>query len=125
MSKNKSSPEENTDGENFPYREAVGSLIYLAVTSRPDISYAVNQVAQHSENPNRSHWAAVKRIISYLKGTPKLGIKFDGRCSKTITGFTDADYAGDLDTRRSTTGFVFLLNSGPVSWSSRRQPCVS
>jgi hypothetical protein len=125
MSKNKSSPEENTDGENFPYREAVGSLIYLAVTSRPDISYAVNQVAQHSENPNRSHWAAVKRIISYLKGTSKLGIKFDGRCSKTITGFTDADYAGDLDTRRSTTGFVFLLNSGPVSWSSRRQPCVS
>jgi hypothetical protein len=117
--------EENAEKESFPYREAVGSLIYLAVTSRPDISYAVNQVAQHSENPNRSHWTAVKRIISYLKGTTQLGIQFDGRYNKAITGFTDADYAGDLDTRRSTTGFVFLLNSGPVSWSSRRQPCIS
>lgn len=113
------------DGETSPYREAVGSLIYLAVPSRPDIFYVVNQVAHHSENPNRSRWTAVKRIISYLKGTTQLGIQFDGRWSKVITGFTDADYAGDPDTRRSTTGFVFLLNGGLVSWSTPRQPCVS
>jgi hypothetical protein len=73
----KPSLEENAEKESFPYREAVGSLIYLAVTSRPDISYVVNQVAQHSENPNRSHCTAVKRIISYLKGTTQLGIQFD------------------------------------------------
>jgi hypothetical protein len=89
LTKKKPSPEEKADGESFPYREAIGSLIYLAVTSRPGISFAVNQVAHNSENPNRSHWTAVKRIISYLKGTTQLGIQFDGRCSKVITGFTE------------------------------------
>ena len=111
--------------EDVPYREAIGSLMYLMLASRPDIAFAVNQVAQFCERPEASHWAAVKRIFAYLKGTSNYGLCFGETKLKKLIGFTDSDYAGDLTTRRSTSGFVFLLNGGPVAWSSRRQTCVA
>lgn len=77
--------ENHQDDEIFPYREAVGSLIYLVVTSCPDISFSVNQVAQHCKNPKKLHWAAVKRIISFLKNTIHFGLQFDGRSNNYIT----------------------------------------
>lgn len=113
------------EDEVTPYREAVGSLLYLTTTTRPDIAYAVSQVAQHSENPNKTHWTAVKRILAYLKGTSRHGLCFTKGSRRPLTGFTDADYAGDVSTRRSTTGSLFLFNDGPISWCSRRQTCVA
>ena len=110
--------------ENVPYREAVGSLLYLVTISRPDIAYAVSQVAKFCEKPGKVHWNAVKRIFAYLAGTSTLALQYGGTVSPLV-GYTDADYAGDTKTRRSTTGFVFLLNGGPVSWTSRQQTCVS
>ena len=107
-----------------PFREAVGSLLYLMLSSRPDISFAVNQVSQFCENPQRCHWTAVKRIMAYLKRTPEHGIRFGPKLNPLL-GFTDADFAGDTETRRSTSGYVFLLNEGPVAWNSRRQKCVT
>lgn len=107
--------------KDVPYQEAVGSLMYIMTMTRPDIAFSVSQVAQFSKNPVPSHWNAVKRIFAYLAETPNHGLCFNNRKGDSIVGFTDADFAGDLDTRRSTSGYVFTLRGGPISWSSRRQ----
>lgn len=121
-----SSEIDDEKSNNVPYREAVGSLVFLASVSRPDIAYAVNVVSRYLNNHNVEHWRAVKRIFSYLKGTAEYGIKYVGGGSKSeLVGFSDADYAGDIETRRSTTGYVFCLTNGAVSWSSQRQKLVT
>jgi hypothetical protein len=109
----------------FPYREAVGCLLYLALVSRPDISFSVGQVARFIENHNSSHIKAVRHIISYLRGTPNHGIFYTGTSETSPVGYSDADYAGCNDTRKSTTGSVFLFHGGPIAWCSRRQSCVA
>ena len=110
--------------EDVPYREAIDSLLYLTIVSRPDIAFAVGQAAQFSENPQKHHWVAVRRIFAYLKGTQDYGIRF-GPNHDCLRGYSDSDFAGDLNSRRSTTAFIFILNGGPVAWASRRQPCVT
>jgi hypothetical protein len=102
-----------------PYREAV------RVLSRPDIAFAVSQVAQYCQNPGPAHWKGVQRIFSYLHGTSDYGLCFNGNAKDDLTGYTDADYAGDLDTRKSKSGYVFIYKGGAVSWASRRQRCTS
>ena len=92
--------------------------------TRPDLAFAVSVVSRYSFKPNDSHWQAVKRIFQYIKGTLDLQLTFRGPIT-AITGYTDADWAGDQDTRRSTSGFVFNLGSGAISWSSKRQPTVA
>jgi hypothetical protein len=91
-----------------PYKEAIGSLIYLMMCTRPDIAYAVGQAARFSQNRGKAHWSAVKRIFSYLPGTFNHGILFSSKGRAQLVGFTDADYAECLDSRRSTSGFLFL-----------------
>ena len=108
---------------NVPYREAIGSLMYLAIATRPDI--ALGKASQFCENPNQEHWISVKRIIRYLKGTTHYGITFYNKSLLKLVGFSDADFAGDISTRRSTTGYVFMLGSGIISWSSEKQKSVS
>lgn len=111
---------------NVPYREAVGSLMFLAVVSRPDIAFAVNAVSKFTNNHTNVHWRAVKRIIAYLNGTIQFGIEYRGGGSNSgLVGFSDADFASDVETRRSTTGYVFYLSNGPITWSSQRQKLVT
>ena len=113
------------------YREAVGSLIYAVTCTRPDIAFAVNQVSQFSCRPTRAHWEAVKRILSYQKGTSSYGITYgitfgtNGTNERTLISYGDADFAANVDDRRSTTGVLLILNGGPISWKSQRQSCVS
>lgn len=95
------------------------------MTTRPDIATAVGELAKFSENPGSEHWIAAKRVLRYLKGTAWFGIEFRRDCELQLIGFADADYAGDLDTRRSTTGYVFMYGGGPVSWNSKRQSTVA
>lgn len=109
----------------FPYREAVGSLMYLATATRPDIAFAISSASRHLENPQPCHWAAVKRIFRYIKGTAEYGLTFKSLKSLTLYAYSDADYAGDLETRRSTTGYVFNVGSGAISWCSQRQDTVA
>lgn len=118
--------DENEGAEKVPFREAVGSLMFLAIVSRPDISFAVNQVSKFLNRHNNEHWRAVKRIIAYVAGTSKYGIEYcsDGR-ELRLMGYSDADYAGDVETRKSTTGYVFELAGGPVTWASQRQKLVT
>lgn len=113
---------------NIPYREAVGSLMFLALVSRPDISYAVNLVSRYCNKPNHGPWSAVKRIFKYLVGTINHGILYESGGRKleiSLSGYSDADFAGDVDTRRSTTGYAFCINNFLVTWSSQRQKMVT
>ena len=107
------------------YQSAVGALLYLATRSRPDIAYSVSTVSKYSSNPSKSHWQAVKRIFRYLKGTKELGILYFSGDDEKCVGFSDADFAGDLDDRKSTSGFCFLYNNGVISWKSCKQTCVA
>ncbi|KAK3894704.1 hypothetical protein Pcinc_001550 [Petrolisthes cinctipes] len=107
------------------YQSAVGSLLYLSVKTRPDIAYAVNSVTRYSTKPTSQHWKAVKRIMRYLKGTRDLGILYNYNGSTDFVGYSDADWAGDIKDRKSTSGYCFHLGGGPVSWSSKKQSCVA
>ena len=99
--------------ENVPYRSAVGSLLWLALNTRP----AVSQVAKFSHAPTQAHWTAVKKIFRYLNGTVDLGIPITKMVDElTLTGYSDADWAGEPEKRRSTGGFLFKLGSTPISW---------
>ena len=109
----------------FPYRELVGALMYVAKCTRPDIAHAVGEVSKFCERYGKSHWAAAKRILKYLKTTQDFSIKFCGENKRELIGFADANWAGDVNTRRSTIGYVFFLNSGVISWNSKRQPTVA
>jgi hypothetical protein len=104
----------------FPYREAIGCLNYLAVMTRPDIAFAVNKAAKFCEAPQPSHWQAVKRILRYLKLTADIGITYSG-IGMSIDTYCDSDYAGDRDTRRSTSGTVSMMNGKPIAWNSSTQ----
>lgn len=108
-----------------PYREAVGSLIFLATSSRPDISFAVNQVSRFLNNWTDEHWQAVKRIIRYLKQTVNYKIVYSKTAKIEVKGYTDADYAGCIETRKSTSGYVFVLAKGPITWKSQKQAVVA
>lgn len=107
------------------YQSMVGSLLYAAMATRPDIAQAVSVVSKFNANPSTAHLTAVKRILRYLKGTTELALKYEQSESGTLIGFSDADWAGDLDDRRSTTGNVFLLSGGAVSWLSKKQSTVA
>lgn len=107
-----------------PYMQAIGCLLFAAQTTRPDISYAVNLLSRYCVNPGKGHWAAMKRIMRYIKGTinKKLVYYSDGN---ELHGFCDADWASDLDERKSTTGYIFTLQNGAISWSSKRQSTIA
>lgn len=110
---------------NFPFREAVGSLMYLMLATRPDIAFAVGIVSRYLDRPSIQHIKAVKRIFRYLKVTKDLGIIFKKTNLFSLSCYSDADYAGDPITRRSTNGYVLFLGGNPISWSSRRQQCTA
>jgi hypothetical protein len=108
----------------YDYGNLIGSLLYLSVCTRPDIAQAVGALSKYMASPTTVHWHAAIGILRYLNGTKSYGINYGGNSSE-IQGYCDADYAGDIDTRRSTTGYVFTLHGGAISWSSRRQPTVA
>lgn len=121
-----------TDPENFvndspldkskPYREAVGSLLYLATISRPDICFTVNYLSRFNNKPMNSHWKMIRRVFQYVKRTIKFGICFNG--SKNLSVYSDSDYGGDTETGHSTSG-VLLLRGGPIVWFTQKQSTVS
>jgi hypothetical protein len=105
--------------EGHRYLELVGSLQYLANTTRPDISHAVSLLARYRASPTTAHMRAGLRIVRYLLGMKDMGLMYGGQGKQDLTGFVDSDFAGDVDSRKSTTGFVFMLNGGAVSWVSK------
>jgi hypothetical protein len=108
-----------------PYQSAVGSLMYAMTCTRPDIAFAVSTVSRFCSNYNTAHWTAVKRIMRYLKGTAHYRLQLGGGAAVLLSGYCDADWAGDLDERKSTTGYAFYIGVGLVSWNSKRQTTVA
>ncbi|SMR55934.1 unnamed protein product [Zymoseptoria tritici ST99CH_3D1] len=106
------------------YQSAVGSLMYAMLGTRPDIAYSVSVVSRFCANPTEEHWKLVERIMAYLRHTIQFELVYHGDL-QLLSGYTDADWAGDIETRRSTSGWVFSLGSGAISWSSKRQTRVA
>jgi hypothetical protein len=110
------------------YQAMIGSLLYLAVYTRPDILYSVIKLSQFCTNPTSDHLAAVKRIFRYLRSYPDMRITYSRDGGEQLTGYTDANWAGGniaQDGRRSTSAYIFTLAGGPISWSSKRQHTVA
>ena len=107
-----------------PFRSIVGSLLHLMTNTRPDIAYAVIRVCQHCANPGPEHWKADKRILRYLKGTSNVGIQMQGDPNK-IVAFADSDWAGDVDDRKSTSGYLVKIGGTPIIWGSKKQTSVT
>lgn len=116
---------EHPPEKNIPYREAVGSLMHLAIVSRPDIMFAVSLVSRFLNCYNETHWTAVKKILKYLKDTINYGLCYRSAKSSELVGYSDADYANDITTRRSTTGYIFIKCGAAVTWCSQRQHTVA
>lgn len=127
-----STPEEvkqtDTDGKElgpeYPFKELVGSLLYLTTCTRPDIAHAVS-MASRTSKPTTEHWMRLKRILRYLKGTLNQGILFRWEDSPELVGYSDANYAMDEETRRSTTGYTVMYCGAPIAWRCQRQPIVT
>jgi hypothetical protein len=119
--------QEKLEIEQKPYKSAVGSLWYAAHGTCVDTVYATNTVAQHSKNPNMSHWTAIQRIFRYLRARGKLGLRyiFSGSAKVVVEGWCDSDWAGDVDTRRSKTAYVICVAGGPVVWQTKSQKTVA
>jgi len=101
--------------------------MYLATTTRPDITYTVGYLARFNSNPGLAHWQAVKHLLCYLKGTADYGITYapDPNSNELFSTFSDMDHGGCKDTRHSTSGYLVKIGSGVVSWSSKLQSIVT
>ncbi|KAE8969014.1 hypothetical protein PR001_g27622 [Phytophthora rubi] len=108
-----------------PYRELVGSLLYVANATRPDICVAVGILSQHLEDPREMHWRAAVRVLRYLKGTLSTGIKYCRGTQLRLLAFSDANWGSDLSTRRSTSGVLLQLCGGPVVFKAKKQATVA
>jgi hypothetical protein len=112
-------------GPEFPYRSAIGALMYLANCTRSDIAFAVNLLARHSASPTKRHRAGVNNIFRYLQGTKDLGLFYQKNQDMTSTGYTDVGYLSDPHNARSQIGFVFLHTGTTISWKSSKETLVA
>ncbi|PRQ17802.1 putative RNA-directed DNA polymerase [Rosa chinensis] len=106
------------------YKQLVGSLMYLTST-RPDLMFVTTLLSIYMAKPNELHLQAAKRVLRYLKGTVDYDIYYKNEGGDKLMAFTDSGYAGDMEDSKSTSGYVFLLSSGAISWSSKKQPIVT
>ena len=113
-----------SDKDIKQYQTMVGSIMFAMIETRPDIAFATSVVSRHAKNPGKTHMEAAKHILRYLSGTKNRGITFGGG-DLCIQGYSDSDWAGDKEQRKSTSGYVFMLNNGPISWCSKRQTTVA
>ena len=113
---------------HVPYASEMGSLMYAMDCTRPDIAHVVGVLSRFMSKLGKEHWTIVKRVFRYLCGTSDYGLCYQGRLGLdrvlNIHGFVDVNWAGDIDQRRSKSGYVFSLFGGAVSWMSKRQSIV-
>ena len=107
-----------------PYASTIGSLMYVMVCTRPSIAHAVGVMSRFMSRPRKQNWEVVKWILRYLKGLSDTYLCFTGASLK-LQGYVDADFAGDIDSRKSTTGFAFTLGGIAISWASNLQNIVT
>jgi hypothetical protein len=108
-----------------PYGSIVGSLVYLSINTRPDLTFAVQQLARHMKNPRRVHWEALERTLSYLKRVPTHEIVYKPNCVNQLLAYSDADYQGDNGSSYSTSGYSIMLAGGTIAWGSKKQDRIA
>ena len=119
-----SKEDNNKDFDSCLYKKIAGSLMYLTAT-RPYIMHAVSLISRFMERPKETHWQAAKRILRYVNGTKGYGIFYSSSENFKLTSYTDSDWDGSVDDRKSTSGYVFHLRLGAISWAFKKQPIVS
>ncbi|XP_042958070.1 secreted RxLR effector protein 161-like [Carya illinoinensis] len=107
--------------QKIPYASVVGSLIYAQICTKPYISFAIGMLGRYQSNPGMSHWKAAKRVLRYLQGTKDYQFTFRRTDNLEVTGYSNFDFASCSDSRKSTSGYVFLLAGGGISWKSMKQ----
>nr|XP_048322730.1 secreted RxLR effector protein 161-like [Ziziphus jujuba var. spinosa] len=117
-------PEEKELMSKKPYASAVGSLMYAMLCTRPDICHAVGVVSRYQSDPGVEHWIAMKYILKYLNRTRDYMLVYSSGSLETL-GYTDFDFQGDIDSSKSTSGYVFILNGGAICWRSVKQTYVA
>ena len=110
--------------QGVPYSEAISSMLWPVVVSRPDATYTVGILSQYIQNPGPVHWEGLKRVINYLGSTKNLWLTFGGQKETLVEGFCDADWAGQKH-RHSISGFLFHFGVGTISWSSKKQHVIT
>ena len=131
---------EQKEMKNYPYRELIGSWIYLATSTRPDIAFSISQLAKMVDNPGKVHWDLLVYLSSYIANTSKFGIRYyqdnDTKLhyftsdnyfnnSDEIISYCDSDWAGDLDSRKSISGYIIMFSGGPISWFCKKQTVIA
>jgi hypothetical protein len=111
--------------KNIPYASVVGSLMYAQVCTRPDIAFAVGILGRYQSNPGMDHWKAAKKVLRYLQGTKDYMLMYRQTDNLDVTGYSDSDFAGCVDSRKSTSGYIFMLAGGAISWRSTKQTLVA
>lgn len=115
-----------SEEQSKEYRTVVGSLLWLATRTRPDISYIVGVLTRFFAQPTKEQWEVALGVIKYLKGTSDLGLVFGKGAKSDLLGYSDADWAGDqFDKAKSMTGFCFILGGAAVAWMAKLQSCVA
>ncbi|XP_031259821.1 secreted RxLR effector protein 161-like [Pistacia vera] len=112
--------------DNIPYSSAIGSVMYSMISTRPDLSFAISLLSRFMSNPGIEHWVALKWTLRYINTTMYVGLEY---CKRTpaldLVGYVDSDFAGDRDSRKSTTAYYFTLGGNCISWKSQLQPLVA
>ena len=119
------SDEEHKRMQDIPYASIVGSLMYAQVCTRPDISFAVGVLGRYQSNPGMEHWKAAKKVLRYLQGTKSHMLTYRHSDQLEVIGYTDSDFGGCEDSRKSTSGYVFVLAGGAISWKSAKQTIIA
>src|SRR3954471_12920327 len=110
--------------DQLRYSQIIGSLMYLASATRPDISFAISKLSRFVSNPGDVHWQALERVLRYLKGTTSYGIHYSGY-PRVLEGYSDSNWISDADETKATSGYVFTLGGGAVSWKSCKQTILT
>ncbi|CAM8993818.1 unnamed protein product [Rhodiola kirilowii] len=117
-------PNKGAPVSQLEYSRVIGSLMYAMTSTRPDIAFAVGKLSRYTSNPSEDHWRAVHRVLRYLKGTMNLGLVYS-EFPSVIEGYSDASWISNEEDHSSTSGWVFLLGGGAISWASKKQTCIS
>jgi len=109
------------------YQSIIGSLMWFMLCTRPDLAFTVSMLSKFNDAPTTEHLAVATYTLRYLRNTANLAIQYNGQNPEqdTTVGYTDSDFAGDLDDQKSTSGYVIMLAGGAVSWRARKQPLVA
>ncbi|WJZ99930.1 hypothetical protein VitviT2T_018335 [Vitis vinifera] len=111
--------------KTIPYASAIGSLMYVQVCTRPDITFIVNILGRYLSNPGHDHWVAAKKVMRYLHRTKDFMPVYRRVDNLQVVGYSDSDFGGCSDDCKSTSGYIFMLAGGAISWKSAKQSLIA